>query len=333
MLPEIEPRLKKSAYEDIRTPLIQLMPPGVSASAEYLINKIAASAEDLQETKNYYSALMDLSEKYSLHYKTEKTWERRDSLKTTHQMITEQALCIINMNNFPKADDLIGESSGPDNDPENVKFVMEGHFCGRLSNGGLGNFLEKYMPHLIFDLLENFGELGKHLNETALTNFETYSEKFLDDRPKVKYLAWALHFLQDITAPHHAANIPAIIPSFLIDVNQGRDTHSPFEGFANELMIKRPNQFNVEAERILNILRGFPMNAGDSKEIKKFGKMILQKSFAVIRSPIKDPVIKNVKGALQAADHDAWKEVISMAMPLAIASTAALLEKVLKVNP
>lgn len=333
MLTEQESKIKRSDYEDMQDPLRLLMtqpqemPSKGLAKAkafEFLVQeeetalevKNYAAAETLLDVQRYYADILkDLSQKYFGHYRTEKSWEKRDSLKTTHQMITEQALCILNKDDLPKKDQLVYESSGPDDAPETIKFVMEGHFCGIISDGIVGNFLQKYMPPLVFDLLYNFGDFKDHLKETALSNIGKYSAKYLNNGEDIKYLAWTLHFLQDITAPHHAGNIPAIIPSLITDINGGNDTHSAFEEFANNFMKEQPDKFNDDAKNLLQHLRGFPLNLSKPNELEEFGKMILQKS------------LKNIDGVLRTKDQNLWKETISKAMPLAIAATAAVLEK------
>lgn len=316
MLTGHETGFKKTEYNDIQAPLELLMTPPQDFPSPYSFKGAAPTVIAPQIRQRYSAALKDLSGKYLEHYNTDKQWEDRESLKSTHQMITDQALSIINRNYSAQKDELIYESSGPDRETETIKFVMEGHFCGRISAGSLGNFLQKYMPPEIFAMLAGIPGVEEHLKETALSNIGKYSQKFIENRKDIKSLAWTLHFLQDITAPHHAGNIPAIIPFFIKDINEGNDTHSGFEEFANNLMKEQPDRFNEEAVSILQHLRKFPLDISRPGELGKFGQMIFEKS------------IGNVNSALQGEDTDAWTGIISRAIPLAIASSAAVLEKI-----
>ncbi len=128
----------------------------------------------------------------------------------THQYITSTALSILakdkNISQFKTySDTILMGSDKPDEDETSEAFA--GHF---------------YNPYTGKNYLGN-------ANNTALTNFSKHYSTAVSQYKSRSYnsafdeLGRALHYLQDVSEPHHASNLIAVITN-----------HGDFEEYANE---------------------------------------------------------------------------------------------------
>jgi hypothetical protein len=225
--------------------------------------------------------------------------------RNTHQLITAAALRILGVDETaPEHQSLIDESLGPDRTIATLRLMMEGHFHGAVPDGGTGNFLPAYFPGWLVAFLRRLDDVG----ETARSNFTDGFEK-VDDAPGIARLhGFTVHYLQDVTAPHHAANIPSILPA----LRGEPDTHRQFEKRASKLFGDDPSAFDQSALGRLTEVRaqGFDLAGKDGRE----------KLFDWTHGES----MKNAGPGLH--DPATWDARIGSALALAIAVTARYLE-------
>lgn len=225
---------------------------------------------------------------------------------TTHQLITKNALRIlrdggVKVSSPLKRSRLISLSSGPDKSLKNMKLMMEGHFFGDNGTGKKGNYFPKYLNHAALAACK----IVDDVNENAKTNFVRYAGHF-DERRKVRDLAWSVHYLQDMTAPHHVRNFPAYFTKRRKD--EGFDTHMPFEHYANEIFTADEGQFDAQAKaEYLALLSAFPSLDGSS--------------IAAFAEHVQGTAVGFASDSIKREDRAEWAKVIKAAIPFAIACT------------
>ncbi len=236
----------------------------------------------------------------------------------THKLLTRQALGLIHypVSESAKAE-LIEESTGPDEHLRTVQILWEGHFYGKTGNGDYGNYFYKYLDEDVINLLSGIDDVS----ENALSNLAVYYKMFMDNKTNVRSLAWALHYIQDITAPPHAANYPNFVNVFA----KGKklpETHFSFEKRAQKAINSSYSSFIIEARMNYAKLKKLLINDLDftgnyPAKLTRFAKLVHSKA---------DPYAE----CIYKKDKKAWDEAINRTIPLAVAASAVILESAFK---
>lgn len=273
--------------------------------------------EEKNEIDEHKNKLQTLSDYYIENYNNTPKAKSVHTNQTNHEMITEEALIIVNTKYQSTSDKelLFDGCTGPDKDIGAIMLVMEGHFYGSTSDSTNGNYLKKIMPAAVYFILSHLPVFKDHMNESAFSNAKRYFSKFYSEKSQLEDLGWCLHFVQDMTAPHHAGNIPSIFPSLDDRINSGMDTHNEFEDFANELLDSNRKTYRQNAMPLLDDFHSMNLNLRNSNNFETFLKHLHAKA------------IVNVNDSLQTRDHDRWNDTITKALPLAIAASAFVLEQ------
>jgi hypothetical protein len=219
---------------------------------------------------------------------------RISNANSTHEDITRIAIEVLiaeKLANIDKTttDWLIEASNDPDEKPTDL---WAGHFYGEIPDGKMGSYL-------------SFRFAGQELN--AMNNFEMWYDDVLEHatkhqlQEKAVAAGSALHYMQDMTAPHHFHNLPAK----LSDLMYGWDTHSAFEKRAKELIISRDYR---EAALI---------------EYKALPEFDLPEDFGRV---IHERALKIAPDFRKLEDSKEWDAIIDQLLPLAIGGTMRLLE-------
>jgi hypothetical protein len=214
-------------------------------------------------------------------------WTRKSG---THGEITKYAISLLKSKekNVENESYLISSS----NDPDEIPFdLWVGHFYGSQSETKKGSYLSLYIGGIELNALNNFVEW---FNGVQIT---------VDPIEKAKDTGSTLHFIQDITAPHHFHNLPAITSENVF----GWDTHREFEKRAHKL-ITDDNNYLKEASAIFDQLN---FN-GDPRA---FAIDINNRALTIVPN-------KNV-----LKDETKWDAIINQLLPLAIAASARVIEK------
>lgn len=269
---------------------------------------------EIDEHKNKFQTLSDY---YIENYNNTPKAKSVHTNQTNHEMITEEALIIVNTKYQSTSDKelLFDGCTGPDKDIGAIMLVMEGHFYGSTSSNASGNYLKKIMPAAVYFILSHLPIFKDHMKESAFSNAKRYFSKYYSNESQLEDLGWCLHFVQDMTAPHHAGNIPSFFPSLDDRINSGMDTHNEFEDFANELLDSNRNIYREKALPLLDYFRSMNLNIKNSTDFDTFLKYVNTKA------------LENVNDTLQTRDKARWNNTISNALPLAIAASAFLLEQ------
>jgi len=232
----------------------------------------------------------------------------KSDLLGTHMLITEQAFKLAGTQaDEEKKKFVIDSSTGPDKHLKTIAIFMEGHFYGDIGDGKTGNFLQRVFEKRFLKFIDRLNDI----DETAITNSGKYFKKYGGKPKRLESFAWALHYLQDLTAPHHAGNYAIFFSNF----TDGFDTHFPFEKKARQMINANPSSFNKKAEALLKQLEP-QFDPNDKKGFENFCGIVHGMS------------LKNIDGRIRGGDEAKWAEVINDALPLAIAATAAVLKKV-----
>jgi len=264
---------------------------------------------DLKVKKGAKQAVVGIDDIYKismtltqLYLELQSNKETRGS-ENTHKLITSNAFGLIGYRgDKKKMESVIESSAGPDRHPKTIALMMEGHFYGEVKTGVYGN----YLPRIFDDLFLRFIDRLNDIDETAKKNFIKYYNAYNSPRRNLESLGWALHYIQDLTEPHHAGNY-AMFFSFYTD---GFDTHYAFEKKARSMINDDREFFTERAKTLLPGLEREFIAGG----IHSFSDVIYQKTRPFIND--------NIKGN----DKSAWAEVIKDALPLAIAATAIVLK-------
>jgi hypothetical protein len=254
----------------------------------------------------------------------------------THQYITDQATALIGLD--PTVAGTLHEyCTFPDQPKSDMSdLIFEGHFYGKTRSGVPGNFLVDAFPETALEALEfikkvRYG-LDEDIHEHAVMNFTRYFNKSLPPASmdlKLFYLGVAAHFLQDLTAPHHAGNYPAVP---YVD-------HYFFEKFTSQYVYDEP-QYKISRPAYNNFKK--KMTASPSQpepfalEINGMAAPFIhyiETDFHRLRAGDElsdasmDKEIDRLNKCLMSGENKDWEKAIVGAIPLAVYATAYLFEK------
>ncbi|MEN6374140.1 MAG: hypothetical protein ABFD75_05060 [Smithella sp.] len=253
----------------------------------------------------------------------------------THEFITDQAIALLGINPVI-ADTLHTYCTYPDEPKSDMSdLIFEGHFYGKTSAGAPGNFLVDAFPETALRAMElvkkiRFGA-DEDIHEHAVMNFTRYFNQSIPPASadlKHFYLGVAAHFLQDLTAPHHAGNYPAVpyvdhyffekfTSQYVYDEPEFAISRAGYNNFKAKMAAKpaQPEPFALEVNGLATpfiqyietdfhrMLGGDePDMASMDKEIDKLNKILL------------------------AGKNEDWEKAIVGAIPLAVYATAYLFE-------
>jgi hypothetical protein len=298
-----ELRIMQAAEEDMKKFERQI------SERLFAMDKSNFNSMDLNDKAKFYSIEMlkdhkvfsEMLEKANEYYALLKA--EMDKGITTHQFITAEAMSLIGIPG--KYPDLLNHCMDPDKDKELWELVYEGHFYGIVKEGKYGNFLPRVFKGPMLWFLEHLD----NVKENALSNFcKNYTDAHAN-KASIKKLGHACHYLQDLTAPHHVANM-AIFFELMTD---GTSTHYAFEKIARDYVIKKgTGSFSKPAlARLSQLEKQF---SSSPLQPEPFGKEVYNQALA--------NVDKIKKFALEK-----WQAAIDDAIPLAIGATALILKK------
>lgn len=258
--------------------------------------------------------------------------ELRDS---THCYITDRALGLLNVS--PADTALLLEYCKFPDDPKSdlQDLIFEGHFFGDTKEGGKGNFLENAAPTtmLILKYMKRATNgLDEDIHEHALMNFVNHYNLAVGGSGSVTSLGVATHYLQDLTAPHHVGNYPAVP---YVD-------HFFFEKYANQIVWEGPHPFTIDMGRYNAFKNALGVRPADperfaaaiyerSKEFVPYIETSLHRETAGTKE-----YLRKVDGAIDEYNdrfcngNDQWTDAIREAIPLAVYASACLFETVLQ---
>ena len=228
-----------------------------------------------------------------------------DQSGSTHEFITSEALDLLGVTDAKVQNVLQKACMAPDREKDLRSLVFEGHFYGKVAGRRNGNFLERVFGDLSTGLLGFIDRNINDIDETALSNFTKYYTHATAGDIQLKELGWAAHYIQDLTAPHHAGNMAIGFET----ITDNCETHFPFEKFAKGYVYDNPTAFKEKAQEIYEEFRQTPT----LKRPKAIAKEVQRR--AVLNVP-----------KIQILDGPAWTEAIHEAIPLAIAATAFIFD-------
>ncbi|OPY09361.1 MAG: Zinc dependent phospholipase C [Syntrophus sp. PtaB.Bin001] len=242
--------------------------------------------EDLIKTANtYYQALKKLI----------------DEKDTTHELITAHALDLQKITDPVLKTPILDSCMDPDRDKKLWELAYEGHFYGKIDERRYGNFWPRVLDGPSLYLLDRINDI----DETAFSNFARYYSQALQNPTDLKILGRAVHYLQDLTAPHHVGNM-AIFFEIITDDNE---THFLFEKYARSYVLNNGPALGAAAvARYQRLKAGF-----DPNKPEELAKTVFNEALANV------PKVMGI-------DLNAWDEAICNAIPLAIGATAVVLE-------
>ncbi len=228
---------------------------------------------------------------------------------TNHQLITMEAFSLLGdaPNLTAIKDQVIRHCSGPDKALKTQALMMEGHFYGPIGDDQIGNYLPKYFGKNMLHLMKHTDDI----EETAHSNAAKYYDEYKQNKTNIKSLGWALHYLQDMTSPPHAANIPSFFPK----LHNQSDIHCAFETLAHKRLLHQASIYTQSAKNILTTLAANNLDIKTEGDFVKFRNIVYKQSFG------------NVNPDLYTQDESKWDLILSSALPLAIAVSAYFLEK------
>jgi hypothetical protein len=221
--------------------------------------------------------------------------------KSTHEFITAQALAFLEIDDRGFCDALKEYCMEPDRSKDKWELAYEGHFYGKVGNRRFGNFFPRVFPGTVLWMLDRVNDI----DETAASNFSKYFEMAFQDRGNLAALGSAAHYLQDLTAPHHAGNM-AIFFEILTD---GANSHHVFEKFACDYVYRNSGFFSQTVKPWFDHFQGL----FDPLKPEKLAKSVY--SEAVINVP-----------KVKTNNEVSWEEAVKSAIPVAIGATAVILE-------
>ncbi|NTW06914.1 MAG: hypothetical protein HGA29_03620 [Syntrophaceae bacterium] len=253
----------------------------------------------------------------------------------THQYITDQAIALIGIDPAI-ADTLHTYCTYPDEPKSDMSdLIFEGHFYGKTSSGTPGNYLVDAFPDATLKAMEFIKKIrhgvDEDIHENAVMNFTRYFNQVLHSvsaDQKHFYLGVAAHFLQDLTAPHHAGNYPALP---YVD-------HYFFEKFTSQYVydepgykISRPAYKNFKAKLTASPAQPEPFALEITGMAAPFIQYI-ETAFHHMRTGevpdtgSMDKEIDKLNKCLLSGENEDWEKAIVGAIPLAVYATAYLFE-------
>jgi hypothetical protein len=257
---------------------------------------------------------------------------------STHRYITGEAIKLIGLmeKDSAAANKLLDYCTYPDEGKSDLAdLIFEGHFYGKTESGMTGNFIVNLFPKAagVLEIIKKtISGPEEDIHENAVSNFrENFKNSLNDAGKKYYYLGIAAHYLQDLTAPHHVGNYPAVP---YVD-------HYIFEKFASLYVHGHP-EFNItkadyDTHKSLNFLNETDPDRfckGIFEQSSKYisciktemhSKPIGSNDYALMVDKMLDDYASPVKSDL----HLNWKEAVNGAVPIAIYATANLFETAL----
>lgn len=234
-----------------------------------------------------------------------------DQKSSTHEFITAKALDLVGVIDPAVRKSLQKACMGPDRETDLKRLVFEGHFYGKVGGRRNGNFLERVFGDPATGLLGLVDRLVNDIDETAMSNLTKYYTHATEGSIKLKELGWAAHYIQDLTAPHHAGNMAIGFET----ITDNCETHFPFEKYANAHVYENETAFQAKAQQVYADLRKTFDPGRPEVMAKKVHRL----------------AVPNVRRVL-AWDESDWKQAVHDAIPLAIGATAVLLEPLKPMN-
>lgn len=240
------------------------------------------------------------------HYRNAKEAGRKTGEVETHEFITARAFDLVGVIDGAFRDDVIRHSMDPDRELDLLAIAAEGHFYGPIDAAGsaYGNYMQRvYLPEVLDKI-----EAVHDIYENALTNFQAHYESCSAGPADAATLGIALHYLQDMTAPHHAGNYALFFSRY----TDHFDTHLAFEKYARQLVNRHPDRFTADAA---------DLRTGFAQRFDELGPREFAREINRMIHPF-FPMIKK-------KDRTAWGDVIDAAVPIAIAASAVVLASAL----
>ena len=319
------PEIKKKDLQLTKTAVLQMKK---EEKRFYLWDKIKESFQS-----NVYE------DAHRLINLTHKSYEQFKSLTgsqyNTHKFITSKAIEILNVQS-ESADTLLEYCVFPDSSKSDMSdLIFEGHFYGKITSRKYGNFIDSLFPRVAI-LLEGIKKVtngfDEDIHEHAVGNFTTnYTHSMNADR-KLICLGVAAHYLQDLTAPHHAGNYPAVP---YVD-------HYFFEKFASQYLYGQPNITISKSgyKKFKSQLQSAPAQTEQfAKEIYALAvpyvDYVKRDSYAKLADIDKsaafmDEEIEACNSFLISGVNKDWTSAIDGAIPIAVYATAYLFESALQ---
>jgi len=216
--------------------------------------------------------------------------------------------------------------------------IFEGHFYGKTRSGVPGNFLADTFPEKALQAME-FVKKVRHgadedIHEHAVMNFKRYFDQVLDPSlgdQKYFYLGVSAHFLQDLTAPHHAGNYPAVpyvdhyffekfTSRYVYDDPKFKISRSAYKKFKTK-MASSPKQPESYALEVTGMATPF------IKYIES--DFHTRQAIGVRSSRAMEAEIYQLNRSLLSGTNEKWEKAIVGAVPLAVYATACLFETAL----
>lgn len=218
-------------------------------------------------------------------------FERITQRSGTHGEITKNAIALLRSLGQTITNDsiLVASSNDPD---EKITDLWIGHFYGERANTTKGSYTALNIA-------------GKELH--AVNNFAAWYQDVLlatVATEKAVELGSALHYIQDLTAPHHFHNLPAKISASML----GWDTHSAFEHRAKELI---ENTNYLPAATIF------------------FNQLPVINDSIVFAMHVNELALQIAPDPLVLEYETNWDALINQLLPLAIAASARVMKSVL----
>lgn len=234
-----------------------------------------------------------------------------DQRSSTHEFVTNKALDLLGVTDPGLRSSLQKACMGPDRETDLKRLVFEGHFYGKVGGRRNGNFLERVFGDPASGLLSLVDRLVNDIDETALSNLTKYYAGAMKRGIQLKELGWAAHYIQDLTAPHHAGNIAIGFET----ITDNCETHFPFEKYANWYVYQNETAFQAKAQQVYTEFR----KTFDPRHPEDLAKEVHRRA------------VPNVQRVLAWKESD-WKQAIHDAIPLAIGATAVLFEPLKPAN-
>lgn len=288
-----------------------------------------------------------------------------ETRRNTHRYITQEAIKLIRLEDPGISGELMNYCTFPDEFGSDMNDLMyEGHFYGKIGGGRYGNFILKEYPKPVVSLMDQYKKAtqgtDERIDEHAVCNFGEHVRKHLmigSGGSGPFHLGVAAHYLQDLTAPHHAGNYPAFP---YID-------HYMFEHFASRYVHGSPG-FTLGTDGYETFKKGRTMDLSKPEE---YAKRIHKEATAFVEYIEKDlsermndprsyslftgkegPAVSDAEDPLAwtknpdicafiendidrygdraLSGSEEWKKAIDGAVPLAVYATAHLFETSLR---
>lgn len=256
----------------------------------------------------------------------------------THEYITTQASDLLHLDPAT-AKILLDYCTFPDDSKSDMCDLMfEGHFYGKTDTGVPGNFLVDMFSEGVLIVMEackkfKYGN-DEDIHEHAVMNFTRYYSQFLNVASvelKHFYLGVAAHFLQDLTAPHHAGNYPAVpyVDHYFFEKFTGTYVYSDpkfkisraaYNNFKKKMAFgpTQPESFALE---VTGMATPYIKYIESDSHTRTAGKKRSVSSM--------DAEIDTLNRSLLSGKNEKWEKAIVGAVPLAVYATTYLFETAL----